>query len=92
VRDNRCKVGVPADKLSIATLIGVASYAEALALVVCIKAGLSWDSIRRPFSTIRMLNSGRPSLDSWEMDPAPTRTEPKTPGEGTNDPPFRRGH
>ena len=56
VRDNRCKVGVPADKLSLATLTAVESYAEALALVVCIRAGLSWDSIRRPFSTITKLS------------------------------------
>jgi hypothetical protein len=82
VRDNRCKIGVPASKLSIATLVNVASYAEALAFVVCIKAGLSWDSIRRPFSSVRTLNYRSPSHDSWAMDADPTRTERKTSGEG----------
>jgi hypothetical protein len=57
VRANRCQVGVGAEQLRIAATTVVNDYPEAVALVACLKAGVSWESIRRPIRPLYDLNN-----------------------------------
>jgi len=52
VRENHCQVGVSADELELATLLPAASYAEAIGMLACERAGVSPGAIRRPLPRI----------------------------------------
>jgi len=58
VKANHCAVGVQADLLNVPSTIVVDSYAEAIAFVACQKAGVSWESIRRPIDILREFKLG----------------------------------
>ena len=55
VKANTTRVGVPADLLDVATTIILEDYADVIALVACSRAGVSWESIRRPLGSIKDL-------------------------------------
>lgn len=55
VRSNRTAVGAPATSLGIDQLVVVDNYREALGLLACLKAGVSWNSVSGEPSTIDLL-------------------------------------
>jgi len=52
VLENRCAVGVGAERIHGLEPIVVATYAEAIGFVACQRAGVTWEAIRRPLQPI----------------------------------------
>lgn len=52
VRENRCTLGLSADHLPIETIVPIENYAEAIAFLICQKAGIDWSTIRRPLAPV----------------------------------------
>jgi hypothetical protein len=52
VRSNHCVTGVCADQLGLTSLTIVSNYPEALAFTVSRKAGISWESLTGPISSL----------------------------------------
>lgn len=55
VRANRCEVGAAADLLGVASTVVVDSYAEAVAYVAALRAGVSWTALGAPAQRLRQL-------------------------------------
>ena len=55
IRGNQCAVGASLAMLEIPTAICLDSYAEAAAWLLARRAGISWESISRPLSTVRQI-------------------------------------
>ncbi len=48
VKANKCIIGAAANRLNVGTTVALENYAEVIAFLACRRAGVSWESIRRP--------------------------------------------
>jgi hypothetical protein len=53
VRENDCNIGLPINLAKIPSTVIVDTYAEAVAFIACLRARVSWPSIRRPLKALR---------------------------------------
>ena len=55
VRDNKTILNVTNDKMQMANVIEVNSYLEAAGVLVALREGISWESVRRPIECVRRI-------------------------------------
>ncbi len=68
VKSNRCTVGVSVDQLSIPTAVVLENYAEAIAFVACLKAGVNWHNIVGPVGYLSELGLNEPTLSGVKSE------------------------